>query len=598
MAGKRRLLWQLYPSYVGVILVSLLAVTWHGTVAMRDFYHRETERELSGLARLAEARISSQLGSPGDTIVDELSSSISSLVSARITVVSSDGRVIGDSDESPGRMENHASRPEISAALRGETGVNSRYSTTLRMRMMYVAVPLEREGAVVAVVRASRPLTRIEAALSAIHRRILTAGVIIAVLAAIVSLAVSRRLTRPLEHMLGAAGRMAQGDLASRVPETDSVELSGLATTLNQMAEQLANRIDSLTHQRNELEAILSSTVEGVLAVDRDQRLITMNAAAATLFGLAPEKAQGTRLIEAVRSSVLQDQVAASLATGEATREEIVFHNGRERFVQSQAAVIRDARGDGVGAVIVLHDVTQLRLLENVRREFVANVSHELRTPITSIKGFVETLLDGAMDDPAAAERFLGIVSRQVDRLQAIIEDLLLLSRLEQAPVQTAADREARPLDALLRSACELCAPKAEAKGIRVQVACESSLRVHVNVRLVEQAIANLIDNAINYSDPGSRVRVAGEAHGTMVAVEVTDDGQGIDESHLERIFERFYRVDKARSRELGGTGLGLAIVKHIARSHGGTVSVESAVGQGSTFTLELPGADAYPPSV
>ena len=595
MPKKRRLLWKLYPSYAGVILVSLVAVTWHSTVAMRDFYHRESERELSALARLAEAYVSRQFDSLDAAAVDGLCSQIGSLISARVTVIRRDGTVLGDSDEDPGRMENHANRPEVGAALRGETGVNTRYSATLRMRMMYVAVPLTGDGAIAAVVRTSRPLIRIEATLSAIHHRILSVGAIIAVLAAIVSLMVSRHLTGPLEGMLVAAKRMALGDLVSRIPETDSEELSGLATTMNQMAVQLANRIDSLTRQRNELEAILSSTVEGVLAVDREQRIIKMNDAAASLFGLDPEGAHDTSLIESIRSSVLQDQVARALASGEATREEIVLHNGGERFIQSQAAAIRDARGESIGAVIVLHDVTQLRLLESVRREFVANVSHELRTPITSVKGFVETLLEGAMDHPEDAQRFLRIVARQVDRLQAIIEDLLLLSRLEHCPEQTPADREMRPLEGLLKSACEFCGAKAAAKGIDLHFACDPALRVYVNARLIEQAVINLIDNAINCSEPKAQVRVEAEERGQAVAIDVHDDGCGIPEVHLERIFERFYRVDRARSREAGGTGLGLAIVKHIARSHGGAVTVQSTLGVGSTFTVTLPLPSAQP---
>ena len=265
------------------------------------------------------------------------------------------------------------------------------------------------------------------------------------------------------------------------------------------------------------------------------------------------------------------------------------FFNPEERWLHAHGTALHDARGQKIGVLIVLHDVTRLRHLENVRRDFVANVSHELRTPITSIKGFVETLLDDGLDDQANAMRFLGIVLRQVNRLDAIINDLLLLSRIERGNEDQRIETDAEPLVQVLQVAQETCEKKAQDKSIQIAVDCPCDLVAKINAPLLEQAVINLIDNAIKYSEAGATVRVTAAREQSSAVIRVIDNGCGIAANHLPRLFERFYRVDKARSRELGGTGLGLAIVKHIMTAHQGSVQVESAVGRGSTFTLRFP---------
>ncbi len=282
--------------------------------------------------------------------------------------------------------------------------------------------------------------------------------------------------------------------------------------------------------------------------------------------------------------------MAEALASEEPLESDIEFRGTSPRFVQAHGAPVRGADGSRIGAVVVLHDVTALRRLEAVRSDFVANVSHELKTPITSIKGFLETLLSGALEDPQTARRFIGIAVRQADRLHAIIEDLLTLSSLEQGDGERSMSVQSCRVTDVVAGAVEICASEAAGKNVAIEVECDPALEAVLNPALVEQALVNLIDNAVKYSGEGGRVVVRStprEAGGLVV--EVCDSGVGIDARHLERLFERFYRVDKARSRKLGGTGLGLAIVKHIAQAHGGTVSVTSVPGQGSTFRLELP---------
>jgi two-component system phosphate regulon sensor histidine kinase PhoR len=331
--------------------------------------------------------------------------------------------------------------------------------------------------------------------------------------------------------------------------------------------------------------------VEGVLAVDREERLISINQAAASLLGIRSTEASGRSIQEVVRNVELQQFIAKTLSETGRVEGEITLRENGERFLQAHGTILRDGSGREIGALVVLNDITRLRRLEGVRREFVANVSHELRTPITSIKGFVETLLDGAMWRPPDAERFLGIVAKQADRLNAIVTDLLTLSRVEQDTEKLSIPLEEHSIREVLKEAVQVCELKGVAKDVTIALTCDEKISARINPPLLEQAVVNLVDNAVKYSDSGKTVRVEGTESGSEVIISVIDEGCGIAKEHLPRLFERFYRVDRARSRELGGTGLGLAIVKHIAKAHGGHVAVESALGKGSTFTIHLPRA-------
>jgi two-component system phosphate regulon sensor histidine kinase PhoR len=356
------------------------------------------------------------------------------------------------------------------------------------------------------------------------------------------------------------------------------------------MASKLRERIETVLSQANEQEAVFSSMVEGLLAVDTDERIIRMNRAAAAFFDVDPDEARGRTIQEVIRNPELQKFVTRALTSREPVEGDIILRvNGGERFLQAHGALLLDAESSRRGLVVVLNDVTRLRQLEAVRRDFVANVSHELRTPITSIKGFVETLRDGAIHNREDAEHFLGIIAKQSDRMNSIIADLLTLSRVEQDMEKEKVRFETGRLTEALREAVQVCERKASEKEISIGIECPQDLTARINAALIEQAVVNLIDNAVKNSDPGTRVTVsAGRSDGGTV-ISVADEGYGIPAKHIPRLFERFYRVDKARSSKLGGTGLGLAIVKHIAQAHGGSVSVESTPGSGSKFTIFLP---------
>jgi len=433
------------------------------------------------------------------------------------------------------------------------------------------------------------------------------------------------RMRQRMHELRNAVERITAGQSEHRLPPYRSGEIGSLCRSLERMAGEFNERLRSIRAQRNELEAVLGSMVEGVLAVDQDERLISLNRAAADLLGLSTERSIGRSIQEAVRNTAIQQFVGTALTHEQPTQADLVIRvddragESEERFLQAQGAALRDATGLRIGALIVLQDVTRLRRLEVIRRDFVANVSHEIKTPITAIKAAVETLIDsrdarrvasaagnGAAtqpDDPghdgnAASDEvdpgpFLDMVLRQSDRLHAIVEDLLALARVEQDAERNNVRREPVELHRVIRGAIDACCIQAESRAADFSAQCPEELRAMANPELLEQAIVNLLDNAAKYTPPGSAIRVKAQARDAGVRIDVIDQGPGIDPEHLPRLFERFYRTDKARSRSQGGTGLGLAIVKHIANAHGGKVHVESQTGRGSTFSILLPDAPA-----
>ncbi|MFI4859954.1 MAG: ATP-binding protein [Phycisphaerales bacterium JB063] len=410
-----------------------------------------------------------------------------------------------------------------------------------------------------------------------------------------------------------SAAKLAQGDLTTRVPTNGPPHVAALADTLNQMAEQLDGRLSEVVRQRNELGTILSSMDEGVLAVDDQLHIISMNRAAAVLLQLDPAGAIDQPIDQVLQEPILRDYLLKPLETGQGVQGEITLTrrpNGPAatrttntaeltpeagtHIIEAQSALLRDATGKRMGTVLVLHDVSQLRRLESIRQDFVANVSHELRTPISAVKAAAETLIEdiehaqGQPPDAQTQMNFLGIINRQAERLQSIVEDLLSLARIEQGKREDSLEMTSAPLSPLIAAAVETVQAKADAKNISIRTRCETGLMARMNRMLLEQALINLVDNAVKYSPEGTVVEVDARQESSEVKIKVTDQGRGIEPGHLPRLFERFYRTDKARSRAMGGTGLGLSIVKHIAEAHGGRVQVESRLGQGSQFTLVI----------
>lgn len=584
-----RLLWRIYLSFLLVTCAAYAVTAWHAARSLREFHQKEVAANLLAQAQItSHAFTTSSLDPSG---LDRLCRDLGQTTHTRYTVIQPDGRVIADSEESPARMASHADRPEVLAALRGETGLDIRFSTTLRQRFLYLAIPIRRDGAVIAAMRASLPLTVVDLALGKLYRHLAGGGLLVAALFALLALYLSYRLNQPLQAMREAAERFARGELAAHVPVPSIAEFAVLAQAMNQMALQLNDRILTIIRQRNEQTAVLTSMAEGVLAVDLQERVIDINPAGARLLALDSERVRGLSIQECIRHPEIHGFVAAALAASEPSESEIVLRGATDVSLQLHGTSLLDGAGKRLGSLIVLNDITRLKKLETMRRDFVANVSHELKTPITAVRGYLETLTDAMPEDHEERRRFLAVISHHADRLQAIIDDLLSLSRIEFDVDRGMIALETTCLESLLQRVVQTYASRAAERGIALTLVCDPELSVPACATLLEQAVGNLVDNAVKFGGDNSEVTITAGRKDQTVEICVADHGPGIERQHLGRIFERFYRVDQGRTRTLGGTGLGLAIVRHIAIAHRGTVTVESAPGRGSTFRLSIPAA-------
>ena len=596
-----RLFWKLYITYLIAVALCAGVVGWFAVGTAGNLYRAPAFNDLTARAELARGQVTPLLGEPAQ--LQALVRSIGANADTRLTVIAGPdssagvtGKVLADSEADPAAMPNHdtPSRPEVQTALAGGKGEVARFSATLKRRMLYVAIPVFSTGhQVTAVVRTALPLTQVDRALTSMTWRIALGALIVALAVALLGFLVSSQISGRMRAIERGAARFAAGDFSHKIHVSAPDEIGEVALGLNAMGRRLSETIQTITEERNEREAVLSGMTEGVLAVDGQERVITVNAAAARLLDVEPEDAKGRSIQEVVRNPELQAFVGAALAADEPVAGSVVVHTDRgSSELQMHGARLGEGSGDGDargGVVVVLNDVTRMRQYEAIRRDFVANVSHEIKTPVTTIKGFAETLLDGALDDRRDAERFLRIIVGQADRLSAIIEDLLSLSSLESGSEAATISLERGSIRDVLQVALDVCEMKAADKHITLALSCSDDLYEEINPPLLEQAVVNLIDNAVKYSPEGSSVEVSASIGPAGLSIKVKDAGPGIRREHLPRLFERFYRVDKARSRDMGGTGLGLSIVKHIAVAHGGGVAVESTPGIGSTFSITLP---------
>lgn len=585
---KKHLFWMLLPSYWILTAIAILVVALYAFHSMSNLYFQAMENDIRTRAVLLKEQINLQVHSGEIHTINALCKKLGKSAATRFTVINPDGTVAGDSDEAPEAMEPHGDRPEIRRALNGENGMDTRYSRTLKQEMMYIAVPLKNtSGEIIYAIRAALPMTAIKNELHTMTTKVITASIMTGILAMLICIFMVRRMTVPLQGMGRAARKFAEGDFSHRIPAMQVTEFNDLGETLNSMSEQLNKTLSTVSEQRNEQNAVLSSMDEGVLAIDKQERIIQMNRVAGEILGVNHRETKRELIQSVVRFSNLQEFVKAVLGSQRPIARDMTLIGETEKQIQANGTVLWDSENKSIGALVVLRDVTQLRHLETVRSDFVANVSHELKTPITSIKGFVETLLSDDWNHEPDILRFLGIISQQAGRLNAIIDDLLTLSRLEQKDGLVMKERSR--LNVVIETAIYLCQLQAEKKNIKIECICPEDFEICINAPLIEQALVNLIINAIKYSDPNKKVLIMAEQLPSAALIYVKDEGFGIERKHQERLFERFYRVDTARSRKLGGTGLGLSIVKHIIQSHEGTIRVESQVGSGSTFIINIP---------
>ncbi len=608
---RLRLFWQLGLTYLALLLAVLVAVDLYTASALRREYLHAAYDQLDAIGRVARAR-PPQLpapGSPPGPDFDSLHMWVTAMSASgdRVTVIAADGRVLADSGHDPETMENHAGRPEIRDAFASGEGRAVRHSTTLDRDLVYLALrhPSDGAGAAVpaVVLRFAVPLKQVDAALAEFRLRLWGATLLILVVTGGVALVASRSFTARVHRIQDLARRVANGDFHPLPLDRSRDELNDLARALNETAGHLDQTIRSLTGERNRSSAILRSMVEGVAVMDAAGRMVFSNDAFTRILGPDATAAEGRPLVETTRQTELLDVARRALAGSEIVRSEVTVGTLRPRTFAVTAAPILapevSAESSGAaarapaaaaGAVLVLHDISEQRRLERVRRDFVANVSHELRTPLTAIQGFAETLLAGAIDDRENRVRFLEIIRDHAKRLARLTDDLLKLSQIEAEKMEL----EMRPVSVpdLIEACLQTTRLRAAQKQQTLQSECPAGLPPARGDRSrLTEVLQNLLDNAVQYTPPGGHIRVSASAVGGEIILTVSDNGIGIPEADQGRIFERFYRVDAARSRELGGTGLGLAIARHIVEAHGGRIWVKSTVGEGSDFHFSIPAA-------
>ncbi|MCU0665351.1 MAG: ATP-binding protein [Myxococcota bacterium] len=538
------------------------------------------EAELFGHAKVATLLVERE-GTADAEKLHGLVKSLGAATNSRITIVDSSGVVLADSTVAYAQLkglDNHAHRPEVRAAMKAGQGIAYRYSTTTQSNRLYVALPFGAPPH--GIVRSSLTIPKVKEAIYELRASVIEAGLLALLLAIITAAVVSHLAARPLSALVEHARRLALlGKTGERLHISSADELGGLASSLNQLSDQIERHFATLASERDRFEAVLEGMSEAVVAIDEDLRVVLVNQAAVQLLGLSAEP-MGKTLLEVIRVPALFELARASAQHGDNTAE-LELPGTSSRFLA------RARRQRSGGQVIVLLDVTYLRRLETIRRDFVANVSHELRTPISVIRANTETLLSGAMDDPLAARRFLESSLSHSERITRLIADLLDISRIESGNYEI--ELQSLPAALAIRRAIAAIEPKAAQRSISLTVEVPEDLELLADPRAFEQVVVNLLDNAIKYNHEGGRVVARVRLfENALVRLEIEDDGPGVPPAHRDRLFERFYRVDTGRSRAMGGTGLGLAIVKHLSTAMGGRVGMEPALSGGCLFWVEL----------
>lgn len=504
----------------------------------------------------------------------------------RITIILEDGTVVADTSQDPALMNNHLNREEVQGAIRSnDVSTKVRYSNTVQSDFMYVAIPVT-VGDSFWVIRVSKQLTEIDALNIKIINVALYSMIGAAVLALIMSVILSKRMTKPIDALTNAAEEIANGDFGKKIYIQASDQIGELAQSFNKMSRNLEYSVNELKKRNIELEAILNSMINGIIAVDQNKNIILINRFCFEILELPLNYVvENESMYKIIRNDEIAQMVEQSMKDGFSQVKELAYVHS-DKILRIYVNPIFTSDKEIMGSIVVIQDITQIRKLEQMRSDFVSNVSHELKTPLTSIKGFVDTLKNGAIENPETALRFLDIIDIESDRLYRLINDILLLSEIESM------DREPELTEFELRSVVEevldILAQSADAKGLAISTDFETRIQLNANRDRIKQMLINLVDNAIKYTEKGSVTIGASEAQG-IVKITVSDTGIGFDEIHKNRLFERFYRVDKGRSRNQGGTGLGLSIVKHIVLLYQGKINVESTPGKGTTFEVQLP---------
>ncbi len=577
------IMWKQFFCYFLIIIATVSVLAFFTSREIERHHIGQIERNLKHQAELIEETLYHLSFEEHSDKIDEIVNKISKKIGTRITVIKPNGVVIGDSEEYPKNMENHATRPEIADALKGEIGKSIRFSTTVKKNMLYLVLPVKRNNKIIGVIRTSLPLEKVKELINVINRKIFYWTIALIVFGLILNLIFSRIFAKPISEIVQSTKKIAGGDFTTRISTNRKDELGELATALNWMTGEIQRLFTEVATEKEELAAILSSMIEGVVVLDADGKIILTNDGFKTICELPnSESAIGRYYWEILRSTDFKQLIDEVQDKGVTEALEIHIRN---KTYLGNATLTREKGKEET--VAVLHDITEIRRLDLMKSEFVASASHELRTPLTAIKGFVETLEEGAEGEK---QHFLQIIKRHTDRMINLVSDLLLLSNLEAKERKLEIDNI--DLKEVFSNVVNIFKDKVKKKELKIELLIpDGFLIIKGDSFFIEQVFINLLDNAIKYTQEGE-IKIELFDLDKQVRIEMSDTGVGIPKEHLSRLFERFYTVDKARSRELGGTGLGLSIVKHIVLLHNGRIDVESELGKGSKFLIVLPKGD------
>lgn len=583
--------------FIALIGASVLLAGLFMAKILQDTYIEALEDNMQREIRLIMATIEwKQSGT-----LDELAAYYSSLArhfrqsaDSRVTFIRYDGVVLGESDRDPLTMENHLTRAEIQQAQKNGSGYSIRFSESLNQNMLYVALPVRGEDRIAGYVRLATSLQEVESAVRKLWLFLLAGLAVLFLAAGIISYRIAYGLTRPFEKMTRVARQISNMNYKSRVSIRTKDEIGELGQAINTMAESLQFQMNRISENEGRLKSVLENMMSGVMMIDKNERIVLLNRSAEEILGFSAVELLGKKYNEAKQQFEFTQLIEECFETGEHIRDEMIFYFPEERILEVNLSPMSLSDNEFAGVLVVLHDITAVRRLERMRSEFVANVSHELKTPIAAVKGFAETLLAGAMNDKETAKSFLQIIFDESERLNRLIGDILELSKIESRRIPL----HFSPIDlrSFLEQTLHVMKSEAQKKRIELELHIADDLYMEADEDRLRQILINLLSNGVNYTPEGGKVKVkaqplygGGDKEPDRVRIIVADTGIGIPRKDLPRIFERFYRVDKARSRSSGGTGLGLSIVKHLVELHKGQITVESEVGVGSKFIIDLP---------
>ena len=566
---------KIFIGYLLIILTlsSLILVLSLNTV--REFYRDVLTDNLSNLGYTLNPKVLDFMNAGRAKELDGFIKDLGSKIHTRLTIIATDGRVMADSEEERQSMENHSYRPEVSEALQGKTGKSIRFSSTANKDTLYVAVPLENAGNIIGVIRTSLSLEDIDRLLTKLYYHVVQISLVIILIALLGALLISNSIVRPIKNLISAARKVASGDFSVRVFLKNRDELGELAGSFNRMNEEMQKMFSEIGQQKEELNSIIHSLQEGLLVLDRQGRIIRANESFWKIIG--NQGLEGKHYWEAIRSPQMAELLKKTGSERKNYLEEVPL--GQRVFICSVAPLKK-----GEDIVVIFHDITEIKNAEKVKKDFVVNVSHELHTPLTAIKGYAETLLEEVPAEPG--KKYIEIIQRNTDRLINIVNDLLMLSSLEEG---ASLELEVIDLRSFIENVARIFDQRLKDKQLALVVEVKESLpAIKADQFKLEQVVVNLLDNAVKYTERGEIV-VSVDIHDQQVSIQVRDTGIGIPKDAIPRIFERFYVVDKSRSRKSGGTGLGLSIVKHIVLLHNGEINIKSAPGEGTAVTVTLP---------